>query len=75
MHWTECAVAIVAITLFYKLISQLFSTCKEIKLKRYGAAPQVVVEENPSALQARADDLKRRLMTLEEIVASERSVR
>jgi len=71
----EGIVAIVAIVFGYKLLSELFAGRKEVKIQRYrnhGAPEQVVVQETPSELQARADDLRRRLATLEEIIASER---
>lgn len=72
----EGVIAIIAIVLGYKLISEFFAGRKEIKLAKFRAmgstASHEPYQENPSELGARAADLKRRLATLEEIIASER---
>ncbi len=75
MDFPEFVITLVGMILGYKLISQIFFGRKEIKLKRYPAmAPQqAVVDAPPGVLQGRADELRRRLETLEEIIASERS--
>lgn len=72
----EGIVALVAIICGYKIISEIISARKETKLKQYGHCgrdERVIVHEEPGELSARALDLKRRLATLEEIIASERS--
>ena len=71
----EVIIAIIAMSLGYKLLSEVLSGIKEVKLQRYrsraATVPTPEPVESPSELQARANDLKRRLATLEEIIASE----
>lgn len=75
MSFPEFVITLVGMVLGYKLISQIFLGRREVKLKRYAAmAPhQAVMDAPPGVLQARADELRRRVETLEEIIASERS--
>ncbi len=78
MEFPEFVITLVGMVMGYKLISQIFLGRRDVKLKRFAAMaahPQPVMDAPPGVLQARADELKRRLETLEEIIASERSQR
>ena len=77
MHVFEAAVVITGFVLTYKLLSEFISARGEVKKVKYRQRERThyhedVPMEDPGELSARAEDLLRRLTTLEEIIASER---
>lgn len=64
-------VAIVGMTLGYKLLSEFITGRREISRNKYKHREAVAIEE-PGELTLRAESLVRRLATLEEIIAAER---
>lgn len=80
MNPFEMTVAIIAMVLAYKIMSQVIGA---ISQKRAGKThtgqerkvkEEVVYREDPGELQVRTEELTRRLATLEEILVSEREL-
>lgn len=72
MPFEAMVVAIVAMVLGYKLLSQFMKTLSNRKHPKNSGDRRLMSYDEQMDLKARADELKRRLHTLEEIIGSER---
>lgn len=77
MHGEVFLIVLVAIICGYKLLSQIVSAMvrdkpEERRARRVPTNPQIV-REDPAELRARAEQLQKRIATLEEIIATERA--
>ena len=77
MHGEIFVIALVAIICGYKLLSQIIAAIvrekpREKPGRRHQPNPNIV-REDPGELRARAEQLQKRIATLEEIIASERA--
>ncbi len=69
MQPLETIIVVVAMVLGYKLLMHVLTRRDSPTRKSHN--PKMDLPENPQNLQTRADELLKRLTTLEEIIASE----
>jgi len=77
MHGEVVLIVLVAIICGYKLLSQIVTAIVREKPADRGTRRvpnnQQIVREDPAELRARAEQLQKRIATLEEIIAAERA--